>query len=115
MQSLIVWASNNNGSYPLPSQLDVANMTVAEKGRAKDTTANILSLLIFNGHISTEMCICPDEANKRIANFEDYEYSNPKKAVKPQEAMWDPAFSTDFTKGKGNWSWRTCSHRGVWT
>ncbi|MBY0262375.1 MAG: hypothetical protein K2Q20_08525, partial [Phycisphaerales bacterium] len=33
VQSLMVWASNNNGRYPIPSELDLEGRTVAEPGR----------------------------------------------------------------------------------
>lgn len=104
-QSMIIWASNNQGSYPLPSAIDTADATVAEKGRAKDTSANIMSVLIWNGSISPELCICPAEVNKQIRAYEKYEYTMPKKAVKPNDALWDPAFSVDFTKGAGGLSY----------
>ncbi|MBX3404223.1 MAG: hypothetical protein KF699_12510 [Phycisphaeraceae bacterium] len=100
-QSLIIWANGNNGNYPLPSQIDTADFTVAESGRAKDTTANIFSILIFNGNISPEICISPAESSPSIARDEDFEYSNPKAAASPMNALWDPAFSADFTSAKG--------------
>jgi hypothetical protein len=91
-QAMIVWASNNKGKYPLPSDLDTANDTVADLGNAKDTTGNILSLMIFNGNISPEICISPAEANAAIQLDNAFEYANPKAAVKPASALWDPAF-----------------------
>src|SRR6478736_6361381 len=48
-QGMVLWAQNNKDVYPLPSLVDVKDDTVAEKGREKDTTANIMSLMIFNG------------------------------------------------------------------
>jgi len=99
-RSMAVWANNNNGEYPLPSAIDIADTTVADQGRAKDTTANIISILIFNGHISPEICISPAETNTgSIQRDEDYEYYTPPKAVDPSNALWDPAFSADFTNG----------------
>jgi prepilin-type processing-associated H-X9-DG protein len=97
-QSMVVWANNNNGEYPLPSAIDVSDTTVADKGRAKDTTASIISMLIFNGHISPDTCINPAEANTgNIQRDEDYIYDSPQAAVDPSNALWDPAFSADFT------------------
>ena len=104
-QAMIVWASGNESKYPLPSDFDVGNQTVAELGRAKDTTANIYSLLIYNGSISSEICVCPDEHNKQIRPYTKYEYTAPKKAVVPAMGIWDPAFATDFTSGKGRTSY----------
>ncbi len=93
VQALIVWASNNREQYPLPSQLDALNKTVSEEGAAKDTTANILSVLIQNGNISPEICISPAEANTtQIQRKDDYEYSTPSASVVPADALWDPSF-----------------------
>lgn len=114
VQANIVWASNNQGRYPQPSLLDTADATVAEKGRAKDTTANIYSLLIWNGMISPEIAISPAEKNKSIRLMEDYEYSAPKKAVKAADALWDPAFRADFANGIGHTSYAHLQPSGNW-
>lgn len=93
VQSLVVWASNNNGRYPMPSELDLEGRTVAEPGRAKDTTANILSLLIFNGNISPENLVSPLEANTaQVKLSTNYQYTRPAAALEPDKALWDPAF-----------------------
>jgi len=107
IQSLVAWTNSNQGDYPLPSLIDASDQTVGEKGRAKDTTANIFSLLIYHGNISPELCISPMESNwSSIHTDEDFEYEAPKKAVNPANALWDPAFSADFTGGKvGNFSY----------
>lgn len=105
-QSMVVWANNNNGEYPLPSLLDQSDLTVAEKGRGKDTTANIFSILIYNGMISPELCVSPSESNRAITVDEDYAYTTPATAISPAGALWDPAFSADFTaRGGGNFSY----------
>ncbi|MCW5766367.1 MAG: hypothetical protein KIT68_10380 [Phycisphaeraceae bacterium] len=96
VQAMMIWAQNNREAYPLPSQVDKADATVAEKGRAKDTTANILSLLIFNGSISPEMCVSPLENNPKIKAHGGYELDRPKAAARPIEALWDPSFNADF-------------------
>lgn len=101
-QGMVLWAQNNKDRYPLPSEIDAGNVTVAEDG-AKDTTANIMSVLIYNGFFSPELCVSPAEANAAIKVMPDYSYSNPAKAVNPAKALWDPAFSTDFTGGKSGY------------
>lgn len=106
MQSMVIWGQNNKDEYPLPSKLDRANVTVAETGRAKDVTANIFSILIWNGSISPEIAVSPQENNKQIKVNDKYTYAQPAKAVKPVEALWDPTFAADFTGGKvGNVSY----------
>jgi prepilin-type processing-associated H-X9-DG protein len=105
-QSLIIWAHNNADKFPLPSDLDKTDDTVSLNGRAKDTTANILSLLIYNGMLPPEMLVSPAEANASIQKDERYEYTNPRSAIRPATALWDPGFKTDFTKGgTGNTSY----------
>jgi hypothetical protein len=100
-QALISWAQNNGDRFPLPSVADADNTTVAELGPAKDHTANILSMLVFNGAISTEILINPAEANPGIQLKDDYEYERPKAAVHPAKALWDPSLGADFTSPKG--------------
>lgn len=100
-QAMAVWANSNNGLFPLPSKIDAANATVPEEGAAKDTTANILSILIYTGGISPELTISAAESNTwGIVMDDDYEFDAPKAAVDPANALWDPAFSSDFTGGK---------------
>jgi type II secretory pathway pseudopilin PulG len=105
-QAMWIWASNNDEKYPLPSQVDVNDTTVAELGRAKDTTANIFSILIDDGSITAHLCISPLERNKRIEAYEDYETESQTAAVDPENALWDPGFNADFTaEGGGNFSY----------
>lgn len=105
-QSFMVWANQNQGVYPLPSKIDLLGTTVAGEAAQKDTTANILSMLIFSGHISTELCISPAEANASIMVNKNYTLDRPATAAKPADALWDPSFSADFTNGKtGNVSY----------
>jgi hypothetical protein len=105
VQAMIIWANNNDSYYPLPSMVDAKDETVAEKGRAKDTTANILSLLIFNSSTSPEIAMCPSDTNPKIAIDKDYEWAKPKAAKDPKNSLWDPAFSADFEGGTGNVSY----------
>jgi len=100
-QAFAVWAQSNKDCYPLPSRLDISNSTVAASGMEKDTTANIMSLLVFNGFISTELLVSPLETNPAIRESDAYEFDGPKTAVIPAQALWDPALSADFTSPKG--------------
>jgi hypothetical protein len=62
-------------------------------------------MLIYNGFFSPELCVSPEEVNTSIKVMANYSYSNPATAVRPGAALWDPAFSVDFTGGKvGNMS-----------
>ncbi len=104
-QGLIVWAQNNTGDFPLPQQLDKDNATTAEVGAAKNHTANIYSLLIYNGFASPNVLVSPAEVNRNIKPFEKFQFSSPSFAVNPNKALWDPAFTVDFTKGVGGASY----------
>ena len=92
-QGMVLFAQNNQDSYPLPSQIDKANTTVAV-GDPKDTPRHIMSVLIYNGFFSPELCVSPAEANGNIRVFGKYSYSEPQGAVgtDKKQALWDPAF-----------------------
>lgn len=100
VQAMQLWASNNGDQYPLPSLVDKDNATVADIGAAKDTTANIYSILIYNGCIPTEMCVSPAESNGKIEVYGKYALEKPPTAVNPEKALWDPSFNADFTGEK---------------
>lgn len=99
-QACVVWAQNNADVYPLPSKIDEANYAVSDRGTLKDTTANIYSLLVFCGAISTEVLVSPAEKNANIKVFEKYEFDRPQRAAKPELATWDPGLRVDFTEGQ---------------
>ncbi len=106
VQAMIIFAQENKDSYPLPSMLDLNNQTVdAEVQRSKDTTNNVLSILVFNSSISPELLVSPSETNSNIKVFSDYQNANPKAAVSPASAVWDPALRCDFTTGEGHTSY----------
>ena len=100
VQAMSLWAQNNGDRYPLPSLVDKDNATVADIGATKNTTANIFSLLVFNGSIPTEICVSPAESNGKIEVFTKYALEKPPTAVNPEKALWDPSFNADFTGDK---------------
>ncbi|CAG0992926.1 hypothetical protein PHYC_02398 [Phycisphaerales bacterium] len=100
-QGMVLWAQNNNDVFPLPSLADPDNSTIAlpqdTPAAAKNTTANIVSLMIYQGFFSPEICVSPAEANSNIKVFDKYQYSVPSASPDPAKALWDPAFPTDFS------------------
>lgn len=102
-QGMVLWAQNNNDEYPLPSLYDKGNATIplaeGENPSVKDTTANIVSIMIYNGFFSPELCVSPAEVNGNIKVFERYQYSEPSGAAAADKklALWDPGFNADFT------------------
>jgi prepilin-type N-terminal cleavage/methylation domain-containing protein/prepilin-type processing-associated H-X9-DG protein len=93
LQSMVVWANNNAGEYPIPSRIDPTTNTTAATGESKNITSAVLSVLIYNGNISPELCISPAESNTgAVQREEDYESNNPQGAGMPANALWDPKF-----------------------
>jgi prepilin-type N-terminal cleavage/methylation domain-containing protein len=93
-QGFVTYSSGqgNAEQFPLPSQVDKQNFTVAPLGQLKDITAHTFSLLIFNGFTPTEMYVSPAEANGDIREMENYEFDDPTGTVTPTKALWDPKF-----------------------
>jgi len=105
-QGLVMWAQNNQDRFPLPSQLDAADDTVLAPAASKDTTSNIMSVLMYNGFFGPEICISPQEVNPQIAQMTTYAYSMPTMANRPAKALWDPTFNADFSApGGGHFSY----------
>ena len=101
VQALAIWAGNNQEQYPLPGELD-KNATTVDYGQKTDAkkaflaniTSHILSLLIFNSNVTTELLISPAEANGNIAQMQKYEFNSPQGAAGSDDslALWDPRF-----------------------
>jgi hypothetical protein len=129
-QAMVTWAGSNKELFPLPSKLDRMGATVApaaasglnpesasdpagDPQRAKDTTANIMSVMIWNNMITPELLVSPQEGSSSIKVMEDYANTEPKAAVDPKNAKWDPALSADFTTGTGNISFAHLQPSGL--
>lgn len=93
-QGFVTYSSGQGSgeAFPLASQTDKQNFTVAPVGQLKDITAHNFSILIFNGYTPTEMYISPAEANGDIREMENYEFDDPTGTVNPAKALWDPKF-----------------------
>ena len=99
LQGMVIWAQNNSDDYPLPSRIDRMATTVDEgqvgdqaMAVKLDNSSNIMSLLVFNGFVPTEMFVSPAEANGLVEEYRDYEFDSPSTAVDDENALWDPAF-----------------------
>jgi len=94
LQGLSIQAANNDGSFPIPSQIDISDATVkTDKPQEKDNTGNIMSLLVWEDAISTEDLVSPVETNDQVEVYEGYQKQNPEKAEKPEFASWDPGLA----------------------
>jgi hypothetical protein len=98
--AMVTWCNGCAGEFPLASRVDLGSTTVPDLDRAKNTTANIFSILIYNGNIAPALLISVGETNASIRVDGDYAYNSPATAVQPMNALWDPAFSADFTNGR---------------
>jgi hypothetical protein len=115
-QGMVMFAQNNNDSYPVPSLLDKGNTTMAANS-FKDLPRAITSVMIYNGFFGPELCVSPAESNGNIKQYNAYAYSNPTGAVNTTQALWDPNFramptefndptgSTANPSGTGNFSY----------
>jgi len=95
-QSCAIWANQNQGLFPDPGRIDAANTTIAAGAspELKNNTGNIMSVLVFTGGISVELCINPAEsATGTVVQKDNYQFDNPMGAVQPANALWDPTFS----------------------
>jgi prepilin-type N-terminal cleavage/methylation domain-containing protein len=90
-QGMVMFAQNNNDNYPVPSNLDKGNTTMAT-GQFKDLPRAITSVMIYNGFFGPELCVSPAESNGNTKQYNSYAYSNPAAAATPAQALWDPAF-----------------------
>jgi prepilin-type N-terminal cleavage/methylation domain-containing protein len=129
IQAMVTFAQSSSDQYPLPSVLDAANQTTAVVGEAKNTTGNILSILIQTGAAAPEQFVSKSESNSSaVARYDAYEYTQPNGAASAANALWDPKFKgtpidanapTGTTAGVGNNSFApsVCfgKRRSVWS
>ncbi len=95
-QGMVVWAQSNGDDYPLASRIDKNNYTIAavavgSEGQ-KDMTGNLMSMMIFNGSLSTEIMINPAEADGNVKLRDTYEFDSPTGTAVSSQATWDPKF-----------------------
>jgi prepilin-type N-terminal cleavage/methylation domain-containing protein len=101
VQALNVFGVSNGDNYPIPSRLDRNNKTLNGSNMTnvirKDKTRNIVSILLYQGLIQTEICWSPVEQGQ-FAEYEGYEADRPKAATgssdeERAQALWDPGFA----------------------
>lgn len=117
-QAFVVWGQGTNQGMPVPSELDLLNATTREIGAAKDHSANMWSMLVYAGFVPVDLLVSPLECNANIQPFSGYQATAPNAAVDPANALWDPAFTADFTKRIGGVSDANLPHtqgrRSIW-
>ena len=108
MQSMVIWASSNNGDYPLPSELDKADATIPDPGQGlafrKDLPRHIFSTLIYNGFVPVELMVSPAEANGNVQVCTGYRFDTSQGAQGAADsvALWDASFrATPRDRGAG--------------
>jgi prepilin-type N-terminal cleavage/methylation domain-containing protein len=108
-QGMVLFANNNNDSYPIPSRLDRGDTTLTPTS-AKDDLGGVMSVLLFNGFFSPELAVSPAEQGAYISAITNYALSSPANARTPAQALWDPSFRgssaengfANVTGGAGN-------------
>jgi hypothetical protein len=95
-QGMVLFASDNQDRYPIPSELDKAHATLTSDS-AKDDLGSVLSILIYAGFFPPELCVSPAEQSGLIRIDENYRLSDVPSATpnangSASQAMWDPAF-----------------------
>jgi prepilin-type N-terminal cleavage/methylation domain-containing protein len=90
-QGFVLFAQNNGDDYPIPGKYDKNNTTLLAPS-GKDRPQNVVSILIFNGFFSTELCITPAEQNGSFVQMTNYAQSQPANTANSTQALWDPNF-----------------------
>ena len=92
--AMVVWAQDNNESYPQPERADAQDLTEpsAAVGFSKNRTGAIMSLMVFQQAIDVDVLVSPAEANPdiEVITEEQYEYNQPRRAQNPEQALYDP-------------------------
>ncbi len=128
-QGCVGWAQDNGERYPLPSTVDANNRTLSgttfnTNQKSKNSTGNILSIMIFQKIVSPETCISEAEVNPNVRKIteEEYDFKNPDGTEadvgggggtkKLYEALWDPGFNGSPADDKGNFAGTVASNIG---
>jgi prepilin-type N-terminal cleavage/methylation domain-containing protein len=106
-QGMVLFAQNNQDNYPVPTEYDRGNTTLAS-ATFKNLPGDVFSILIFSGFFSPELTFSPAEQSGQIRVDENYALSAPLGAVTATnaQALWDPNFRgtpglTEMTNGTG--------------
>ena len=96
VQGLNSFASNNRGSFPLPTVYDKAGDTqpadTSAAAKQKDRTGAMESILIFANILTPEVLVSPSDSG-RVAIDSSYQYSSPQGASGDADrALYDPKF-----------------------
>ncbi|MEM1164966.1 MAG: type II secretion system protein [Planctomycetota bacterium] len=98
-QGLTTYAAGNRDRYPLPDDLDRADVTedFMDDTWEKRRTGPIFSVLIFNNIVTPELCISTVEQGAQFSIYEEYKYELDEDdvagdAAEASQALWDPGF-----------------------
>ena len=100
-QAWVMWGEDHAGQSPLPTKL---SSTTAEKSvNSGDSTANLHSIIIFNGYMDPDVVVCPGETNPNIVIDDDYDRGGPD-SVLAETDQWDWRFRCDIDGANNSWS-----------
>lgn len=98
LQGFNAFAPDNQNRFPTPSIIDRENRTLQMPSSGdvgeKNTTGNIMSIMIYQRIVTPEILVSPADGGSVIV-YEDYEYNSPRGiAIQAQarQAAWDPKF-----------------------
>ena len=99
-RGMVTWSVSNRERFPLPSALsnglETINIGANTDRQTLNNTGNILSLMLFNGFITPEICISTAESNTSQVQLDSaYQLSLPTAApaATRAQALWDPGFA----------------------
>ncbi len=124
IKAMVTWSIGNKDDYPLPSRLDRNNGTIAVTGtsttaqESKDNTGNILSVLIWNGAITTELCVSPAEVAPNVRADDGYQTQQPTASNtinQGRDAQWDAGFAGTPDPSDGQVSGGSVTRRNAGT
>jgi prepilin-type N-terminal cleavage/methylation domain-containing protein len=95
-QGMVLFAQNNQDSYPVPTEYDRGNTTLTANS-FKNLPGDVFSILIYSGFFSPELTVSPAEQSGQIRVDDNYALSVPNGAVggnnaTANQALWDPNF-----------------------
>ncbi|MCC6909263.1 MAG: hypothetical protein IT430_15085 [Phycisphaerales bacterium] len=102
-KGLVLFANDFGGQFPIPNKISAK--TAAANSQSGNSTANVISYMIFNTYYSPEITVCPDEANPNVVVKKDYRYGTMDDKDWNDYWLWDPNFSADITKPGANVSY----------
>ncbi|MCC6909266.1 MAG: prepilin-type N-terminal cleavage/methylation domain-containing protein [Phycisphaerales bacterium] len=109
-KGLLLYANDSGGVYPLP--MEISPETAAIGAQSGNSSANLLSYMVFETYSVPEFVICPGDPNPNVDVKTDYRYGTQDDPNWNPAWKWDPSFSADITRPGANVSYATLAMIG---